>query len=1060
MNVRKLSVNKACIFLAVLLLAAMVTVSVALYALTQDITAVWYVLLFGIFVLFCSICFMVLVRRKLAMFSDAFCSLMDDMLSGNMQPKQTVEEESLFYKIEYRLNRLYEVMQENKNSIAQERADLQELISDISHQVKTPIANLKMINSTLLENEVPVQKQKEFLTAQASQLDKLDFLMQAMIKTSRLETGVISLEKKSQPLYDTLAAALGDILLNAEKKQINVQVDCPESLIVSHDRKWTGEALFNILDNAVKYTPEGGQIRVSVESWEMYVKIDIADRKAIKLSLMGIPIGLLLGWPIGRLLLPAIVNMLTDDIRIVTTVNPLIFLVAIVFSAITVFISCQKPAILAAKVSPMEALHYIEQTGGKKKQRRSKHISTMMMAKNNLTRNKKKVMIVTLSFALSIVLLNSVYTYVTSFDFDKFVADFSLTDFTVSDTTVINNYAPYNTANVSQDFISQAESLNGLEDIGNIYLWTSKQPLSENDLARLQELSACSSDIANELENYRVRQEHGVNVYGLDDFPAEYVQVLDGELNTEQWKVGTGVYVTPLRMMGDGSLCLYKPGDQISVTQLDGTNKVYDVLAVVSIPSALQTPLQVDMGLDYIFPTNELLGNMVSADQPAMKTIFNVDEGIYQCLPLVFQAHIQLAEPEQPEPDELLRDLGLCQLLFCNAGFKLTLGFFQLLQPLLGGAGQDTGLNRIEHILDTGFCIPELLFIKGNVGILLVLQFHHLGDDGFHSGIVPDKLHGLVDHQIFQPLFADGLFLAALVLFGSGTFIVAVDFTRPACAAFAKHQRPTVAAEQLGGEQVVILCLSTGRGFLVFQHLFLYIVEKLCRHNGGNRIGNQNITIFQLPDVAAIVQHMLNGVEGHQPATLVLDALFVQPIPNFPHGLAIVVPLEGFCHKGSSQRVDFKAVVCVDDVAKGNGTASELSLQCVFSHATNNLFRQISGIVLGITFQHRFQNDAFRPLGDDLGGRHELDTILLQLGLVPGTVIAVPSKAVEFPDQHDVKQLFVAVFYHLLELRAIVRFGRDGTVDIVLDDGDAILFGISRTFPDLTFDGFFALVIR
>lgn len=204
----------------------------------------------------------------------------------------------------------------------------------------------------------------------------------------------------------------------------------------------------------------------------------IVYRKAIKLSLMGIPIGLLLGWPIGRLLLPAIVNMLTDDIRIVTTVNPLIFLVAIVFSAITVFISCQKPAVLAAKVSPMEALHYIEQTGGKKKQRRSKHISTMMMAKNNLTRNKKKVMIVTLSFALSIVLLNSVY----------------------------------------------------------------------------------------------------------------------------------------------------KPGDQISVTQLDGTNKVYDVLAVVSIPSALQTPLQVDMGLDYIFPTNELLGNMVSADQPAMKTIFNVDE--------------------------------------------------------------------------------------------------------------------------------------------------------------------------------------------------------------------------------------------------------------------------------------------------------------------------------------------------------------------------------------------------------------------------------------------------
>ena len=277
MNMRKLSINKACILLGTLLLLAVGAVSIAVYLLTRNTTAVWYVFLFSAFVLLCVICFVALIRRKLAKFSDALCIQMDDMFSGDMQPKQNVDEESLFYKINYRLGRLYEVMEENKNSIAKERADLQEMISDISHQVKTPIANLKMINNTLLENEVSPQKQKEFLTAQASQLDKLDFLMQAMIKTSRLETGVISLEEKQQPVYDTLAAALGGILLNAEKKQIDVQVECPEHLEACHDRKWTTEALFNILDNAVKYTPAGGQIRVAVEGWEMYVKIDIAD---------------------------------------------------------------------------------------------------------------------------------------------------------------------------------------------------------------------------------------------------------------------------------------------------------------------------------------------------------------------------------------------------------------------------------------------------------------------------------------------------------------------------------------------------------------------------------------------------------------------------------------------------------------------------------------------------------------------------------------------------------------------------------------------------------------
>ena len=102
-------------------------------------------------------------EKNWSYFPISFGELLDGMMSGKEElPEEKQQKEGLFYKIHYRLKRLYEVMQENRNHIAKEREDLQELISDISHQVKTPIANLKMINNTLLEQEVPAQKQQEF----------------------------------------------------------------------------------------------------------------------------------------------------------------------------------------------------------------------------------------------------------------------------------------------------------------------------------------------------------------------------------------------------------------------------------------------------------------------------------------------------------------------------------------------------------------------------------------------------------------------------------------------------------------------------------------------------------------------------------------------------------------------------------------------------------------------------------------------------------------------------------------------------------------------------------
>lgn len=221
--------------------------------------------------------FLYYFQKRLTLFTDSLCRTLDDMMDSAARPEMDYEAETLLARISHRLERLYNVMQKNRNTIAKEKADLQSLLSDISHQTKTPIANLKMLNETMLTRPISEEQRKEFLQASGSQLDKLDFLIQAMVKTSRLETGVIRLEKKDTPIDETLVTALNGVLVPLEKKNIELTVDCPERLTVSHDSRWTSEALFNLLDNAVKYTPSGGNICVSVKPWEMYLKIDVTD---------------------------------------------------------------------------------------------------------------------------------------------------------------------------------------------------------------------------------------------------------------------------------------------------------------------------------------------------------------------------------------------------------------------------------------------------------------------------------------------------------------------------------------------------------------------------------------------------------------------------------------------------------------------------------------------------------------------------------------------------------------------------------------------------------------
>ena len=198
------------------------------------------------------------------------------LIDGKELSKSHIPKDTLKGRTENKLYHLSRIWQQKSDSAGMEQKQIKELISDISHQTKTPTANRKLYTE-MLSTETDYEKIREFVKNIESQTEKLDFLMESMIKMSRLEAGIIEIRQKPENLFFTLQKALSAIVPKAEQKGITLSVNCPENISVSHDTKWTEEAVFNVLDNGVKYTPYGGRIRVAVKRQEIYTKISIKD---------------------------------------------------------------------------------------------------------------------------------------------------------------------------------------------------------------------------------------------------------------------------------------------------------------------------------------------------------------------------------------------------------------------------------------------------------------------------------------------------------------------------------------------------------------------------------------------------------------------------------------------------------------------------------------------------------------------------------------------------------------------------------------------------------------
>jgi signal transduction histidine kinase len=214
-----------------------------------------------------------LERRNTKRILKTLHQMLDCAMDGSFT--DTMFDESLLSAVESRLNQYLTASAVSARNLNTEKEKVKELLADISHQTKTPITNILLYAQLLEEQNLP-EESLDCIAALRGQAEKLSFLIASLVKLSRLETGVFTLHPVSNAVAPMLTEAAAQFTPKAVQKGIHMSLNTTDAHGV-FDYKWTLEAVCNLMDNAMKYTPKGGSIQVSVKEYDLFCRIDVAD---------------------------------------------------------------------------------------------------------------------------------------------------------------------------------------------------------------------------------------------------------------------------------------------------------------------------------------------------------------------------------------------------------------------------------------------------------------------------------------------------------------------------------------------------------------------------------------------------------------------------------------------------------------------------------------------------------------------------------------------------------------------------------------------------------------
>lgn len=201
--------------------------------------------------------------------------MLDEVLNGEKITQSDIREGEIS-ALAAKALRVQELLGEKVRQADEEREEVKGLISNMSHQLKTPLAAVMMYQE-LLQGGLSGEDRRRFLEKMRVQTEKLSWILNSLFKMVRLEQNAIDFTPGNAPILPTIRAAAGDVYEKAQKKQIEIILEPFEDVPLYHSPKWTEEALKNLLENAVKYSPAKSRISISLRRFEMYSEIRVKD---------------------------------------------------------------------------------------------------------------------------------------------------------------------------------------------------------------------------------------------------------------------------------------------------------------------------------------------------------------------------------------------------------------------------------------------------------------------------------------------------------------------------------------------------------------------------------------------------------------------------------------------------------------------------------------------------------------------------------------------------------------------------------------------------------------